>query len=186
MQVYCPHRITDEGINYCTVAEHLSKLIAKTTALHCEACTNHPTPQGVNGVTCSLARSAQIEAGLEPDPVLFECIKLDKFPIDPAKLAAFHRHWEEIHSYKLDKWDETTVKEFYKDWCSRIPEVGCNCTDHWKNITDTYPIMFSTPWLFFYTTWYAHNILNESLFKRWMPLKEAMKLWLNVSTEDKR
>lgn len=165
--------------NICLAATKIAGVYTKTTQESCQACSAHPfLPQSVNRVVCALARSAQIAEGLQPDPNLYACMKSDQMPIDPELLKAAHAHWFNLHTFALKVWLPDAARCYYKHWVETIPDFGCGCADHWKEITDKYPILFDR-WIdYFISTWYAHNMVNMSLFKPWFPLKMAKEIWM--------
>lgn len=171
----CPYRED----TCCLVATTQAQVECTPTEQQCQVCIT--LPQKINGVTCGMARAAQIEAGLEPDPKLIACIKQEQ-QHSPELLRKAHECWEEIHSFNLTTWSPVLAECFYEYWLLTIPEFGCDCKDHWLEITNKYPIVFTTHMTFFISVWYAHNIVNQRLFKPWLSLKNAKKKWL-VSTE---
>lgn len=159
----------------CLVATELSGIVVHPTSDQCHMCSIHPSlPQGINSVTCSMARSKQVEAGLEPDSDLFECIKNDQLPISKEKLEASHAWWNKLHSLCLSPWSPKFAESYFKELCKTIPEYGCNCKDDFEEIVLYYPIMFDTYFNYFVSAWYVHNLVNTKLFKPWFLLKDAM------------
>lgn len=170
-QIACGY-LTD---NICLVATKLGGIPTRPTASQCHACLS--SPQRINGVTCGLARDAQDRAGLQVDQTLTKCVFDDAMPVNPELIAEAHKCWETIHTFDLRVWLPEAARAFYSYWLTTIPDFDCGCVEHWKEITELYPILFDTHRNFFISVWYAHNILNEELFKPWVLLKDAKKTW---------
>jgi hypothetical protein len=175
----CPHAIEDPTQPYCHAATKISGIVVPLQQDMCQECAAHPfLPQSVNAIVCGAARLAQIQAGLEPDPKLFDCMKSEQLEVDPELLKAAHQHWFDLHTFALKSWQPEAVRCYYKHWVETIPEFGCGCAEHWKEITQIYPIVFDR-WIdWFVSTWYAHNMVNLSLFKPWFSLKQAKEIWM--------
>ena len=169
----------------CVVASELAKLRCSPIPEQCLACSSHTSlPQRINGVTCSMARTAQIKAGLEPDPDLFECMQTEQLPISREKLEQSHKAWDALHSYYLPDWCSKTAERDYQIWVhTMIPEFGCNCKDDWEEITLYFPIVFERYMDYFVSCWYAHNLVNTKLFKPWFPLKDALKKYRDMHAQ---
>jgi len=58
----------------CLLATKLSGIATQLSPEKCAACQRSFTPRSVNSVTCSMARTAQIDAGLIPSPKLLDCV----------------------------------------------------------------------------------------------------------------
>jgi len=121
-----------------------------------------------------MARSKQKEAGLEPDPDLFECMKNDQLPISKEKLEASHLWWNKLHNLSLTPWSHSFAESYFKELCKTIPEFNCSCKDDFEEILLYYPILFDTYTNYFISSWYAHNMVNTKLFKPWFYLRDAM------------
>lgn len=160
----------------CLVASKLSGINTSPTFAQCYECSSHPSsPQGINSVTCSMARSIQKEAGLEPDPDLFECMKSNQLPISPEKLLASHNWWNKLHGLFISPWSPRFALSYFKELCKTIPEFNCTCKDDFEEIVLYYPIVFDSYRNYFISSWYAHNMVRVKLFQPWFPLKDAME-----------
>lgn len=174
MHPNCKHFIVDSKA--CHVASELAKLVVTVNPVFCEQCTKHPTlPQRINGITCGLARNAQIVAGLEPDPNLLDCVVNEQLPISIEKLEAAHYWWDRLHSFKLKHWNAFEAQNFYNNHVLEIPDFDCDCKQGWLEITKHYPIIFTSYPMYFISGWFAHNCVNIKLFKDWFPLEKAME-----------
>ena len=188
MLKYCPHRTTTidknkavESITDCTiclVASRLAMLNSTPTVEQCEVCTNHPTlPQRINGVTCAIAKRAQLEAGLFIDEKLTRCIHTEQ-TLAPDILFFLQNKWIQLHSYKLSSWDSTKAEEFFRLWLEDIPKFGCmSCASHFEKIIEKHPPNFSSHLSYFEWTVFVHNEVNRTLFKEELPLEKVKELY---------
>lgn len=172
----CPNR-SDEA--HCKVVGSISYLNVVPTIEQCQVCTTHPIlPQRINGVTCGIAYNAQDKAGLIPDENLLRCIKSEE--VLPEKtLAILRQKWVDLHLLHTVPWDAEIVEERYLEWMSDLPVFGCNCAQHWDVITRDNPIEFGSHIKYFFSVWYAHNKVNEKLFKKQVGPLAALIYWNN-------
>ena len=177
MYPVCQYRIDDQ----CKVATSLALMPVIPSPWHCDACTKHLTlPQRINGVTCAMAYKKQKDSGLEPDPKLFQCIKTEQ-TFNQEVLTFLRNKWKLLHTFKCKPWDAIYAKSWYESWLIDLPQFGCmSCSSHWDTITRQWPINFRSHSDYFFSTHYAHNIVNRKLFKEWYPIRQAIKHWSHI------
>lgn len=173
----CPHR----SIGHCKVATSLSMVKTPYTRDKCLACSTHPTtPQGINGVTCGMARLAQIRAGLLPDDKLTHCILTEQIH-SPEVLEFFHKKWEELHLYNPDNWDPLVIEYFVANWYSDVPIMGCSsCASHAEQAFRKYPIDTHSQRYYFIWSVNFHNEINKATFKPTLTIQQAAAYWNNI------
>lgn len=165
----CKHRTPN---NECIIASKLALLPCVPRIIQCQACTQHPTPQRINGIVCAVAFEAQKTQGLIPDNKLLECIKTNE-TLPEETLKFLRNKWRELHTLTCRPWDPVKVKEMYEEWKKDLPVFGCDCKQHWDIITQKHPIDFMSSLTYFRSTWVAHNEVNKKLFKPVLGFKEA-------------
>jgi hypothetical protein len=100
-----------------------------------------------------------------------------------ATTSMFTDHWNELHRYTYTT--PEACEAFYLDWTFRIPNLGCDCMSHWRELTSKYPPDFSSAKAFFGWGWARHNDVNERLGKPVFLLDEAYAMhypavWIDV------
>lgn len=87
-------------------------------------------------------------------------------------------HWYKLHKYAVlnRDWNPDIAQKWYLDWEQNIPNIGCSCTSHWRNIVSKHPPQFQTPEDFFAWSVKVHNIVNERLKKPIVSLEEAKRI----------
>lgn len=170
----CPHKHN----SCCIVASRLAMVWATPTPEQCEACTNHPTlPQRINGVTCAVAKAAQVKVGLEIDEKLIRCIHTEQ-TLEPEILIFLQNKWRKLHSYNHPNWNPTLAKVEFNKWLEDIPKFGCmSCANHFEKIIEKFPPNFSSHLSYFEWTVFVHNEVNKALFKEEFPLEKAKELY---------
>lgn len=172
-RAYHPHRTPAPT---CLVASKLAMVFATPTPEQCEACTNHPTlPQRINGIVCAVAKKAQVDVGLEPDPKLTICIHTEQ-TLEHSVLVFLQNKWRLLHSYKLANWNPTLARIEFEKWLEDIPQFGCSsCASHFDEIVEKFPPNFSSQESYFEWTVFVHNEVNETLYKDEYPLEKAKR-----------
>lgn len=96
--------------------------------------------------------------------------------LEPSKTP--QQHWELLHSYAFSsEWNTHAASEWYQAWTFRIPNLGCDCRQHWRDLVSATPPDFSSADAFFRWTVAAHNAVNLRLDKPTMPIDAAIALY---------
>jgi hypothetical protein len=86
--------------------------------------------------------------------------------------------WVELHHFPFsDSWSCQTRCQWWKNWQARVPNLGCDCRRHWRDLVERMPPDFSSPAAFFAWSVSAHNAVNTRLGKPVVPLEEARCLY---------
>lgn len=97
--------------------------------------------------------------------------------IEPTETP--QQHWALLHRYAfaVPNWTQHQAAEWYQAWTYRIPNLGCDCRQHWRELVTSNPPDFSTSNAFFRWTVARHNDVNARLGKPIMPLDHALALY---------
>lgn len=124
---------------------------------------------------CGLKLSAPVY------PVYCRCGRVHdpdgKFQIAAADVAIERQrdHWLALHRFPFTKgW--TCRGEWFAIWQAEIPNIGCDCRKHWKELVAANPPDFSSRESFFAWSVDRHNDVNAKLGKPPVSLEEARKL----------
>ncbi len=129
-------------------------------SLVCPACTAPMVVVGANGVYQS-----------DVPPTLP--------PVDSVWLKLVRDLWKELHRFAFVATDEQWAnrEQWFQDWLSRVPQFGCDCQLHFRDLIRVRPPDFSARLAFFRWTVDAHNLVNSMLGKTQMPIEDALKLY---------
>ncbi len=100
-------------------------------------------------------------------------------PVDSEWLTLVHSLWRELHEFAFVATDEQWAgrEQWFEDWLSRVPQFGCNCQLHFRDLIRVRPPDFSARLAFFLWTVDAHNLVNSMLGKTQMPAEDALRLY---------
>lgn len=77
--------------------------------------------------------------------------------------ALTRRLWAELHAYVCN--DATAGEQWLDKWLRKVPNFGCKCADHFREIMQRLPPDFSSPAAFHAWSIDAHNAVNIALGK---------------------
>ncbi len=129
-------------------------------SLTCPACSSPMTVVGSNGV-------------YQPDvpPALAT--------VDSDWLKLVHALWKELHEFAFvateDQW--SNCERWFADWLERVPQFGCDCQLHFRDLIKGLPPDFSSRNAFVRWSIAAHNMVNARLGKSIMNDEEALNLY---------
>lgn len=88
----------------------------------------------------------------------------------PKRVGSRENHWLPLHRYAVEhaeNWCPTKAEKWYRrEWKPRIPNYGCSCVSHWKDLEAKNPPDFTSPQAFFEWGWARHNDVSEQHSKK--------------------
>ena len=94
--------------------------------------------------------------------------KADRAKRDAERIAASREAWRQLHQYSVDHqddWNPGKALKWLLKWEKSIPQFGCKCSQHWKQIKKRVPPKLQSATEFHQWTVDSHNEVNKDLGK---------------------
>ncbi len=94
-----------------------------------------------------------------------ERIRSKRKAISQSAMEQGRQAWKALHTYSQEaKWNPAVARDwYYSSWRPIIPQFGCQCRRHWRNLELEHPPDFSTEERFILWGFERHNDVNRLL-----------------------
>lgn len=105
--------------------------------------------------------------------------------VDSEWLKLVHTLWRELHEFAIVATDDQWAKreQWFDDWLSRVPQFGCDCQLHFKDLIKGLPPDFGDRMAFVRWTVHAHNVVNVRLGKKQLSVNDALAMYVRTAND---